>query len=63
MLVRTANRRTHMDQLHFEGIEAMEAAERQSVDLDQETTDAVVALMARALLAVVHATRETDDEH
>jgi|RifCSP16_2_1023846.scaffolds.fasta_scaffold29641_2 hypothetical protein len=63
MLVRKASRRTHMDQLHFEGIEAMEAAEPQSVDLDQETTDAVVALMARALLAVVHATREADDEH
>ena len=52
-----------MDQLHFEGIEPMEAAKPQSIELDQETTDAAVALMARALLAVVHATREIDDEH
>jgi len=51
-----------MDQLRFEWAEPIQTAEPRTVDLDHETADAAVALMARALIAVVRTTQEAADE-
>lgn len=47
-----------MKQTHFEWVEPSEAEEPVRVVLSPETTDALIVLMARAMIAVVHAAAE-----
>jgi len=49
------------DQLRFEWAEPRRAGEPNPVVLDHETTEAVIALMGRAMIAVLRAV-EADDE-
>jgi hypothetical protein len=54
-----------MSQLRFGwavSIEPISPTENTGVDLDEETTKAVVALMASALIAVVRAAEEDADD-
>ena len=51
-----------MEQLRFEWAEPNESREPSKVELDPETTEAVIGLMARALIVVVRAAGEADDE-
>lgn len=49
------------EQLCFQWARSSETGDPNAVELDRETIDALVALMARALIAVVRAA-ESDDE-
>ena len=51
-----------MKQTRFEWAEQSEAGEPTEVALDPETTDAVIVLMARVLIAVVRAAEEVANE-
>ena len=51
-----------MQQMRFEWLEETEAGEPLEVELDVETTEAVIVLMAQALIAVVRAAEEAPDE-
>lgn len=51
-----------MEQLPFEWADPTVVRETSEVSLDPATADAAVALMARALVVVVRAVEETDDE-
>ena len=51
-----------MDQIRFEWAEPRECRGPSDVALDHETIDAALALMARALIAVVRGAMENDDE-
>jgi hypothetical protein len=56
------DRRKTVEQLRFEWVGPTEAREPNEVVLDPETTKAAIALMASALVAVVRAAEEPDDE-
>ena len=51
-----------MRQIRFEWAEQVHRTEPVGVELPQETTEVVIALMARSLIAVVRATEEPADE-
>jgi hypothetical protein len=51
-----------VEQLRLEWVGPTEAREPNEVVLDPETTKAAIALMASALVAVVRAAQEADDE-
>ena len=51
-----------MKQTRFEWDEQNEEAEPVEVALDRETTEALIVLMARVLVAVVRTVQEADDE-
>ena len=51
-----------MKQLRLQWAEPTELGAWDEVDLEPETTEAVIALMARALIAVVRAAQENADE-
>lgn len=51
-----------MYQIRFEWTEPFPRTEPAEVDLAQETTEVVIVLMARVLIAVMRATGETADE-
>lgn len=52
----------HVEQLHFEWAGPSETRDPNQVVIDPETTAVAIALIARALLAVVRAVQEADDE-
>jgi hypothetical protein len=49
-------------QLHFEWAAPSVTGDPNQVVIDLETTEVVIALIARALIAVVRAVQEADDE-
>lgn len=51
-----------MHQIRFEWAEQVHRTEPTGIELAPETTEVVIALMARALIAVVRATEEAADE-
>lgn len=51
-----------MKQTRFEWAEQSKAFEPTEIAFDPETIELVIVLMANALIAVVHATQEADDE-
>ena len=51
-----------MHQRRFDWAEQIHRTEPACVELPRETTEVVIALMARALAAVVRATEEAADE-
>jgi hypothetical protein len=52
----------HEDQIRFQWAEEHEGRTSDKVEIDPKSTDAAVALMARAMIAVVRAVKENDDE-
>jgi hypothetical protein len=51
-----------LTQISFECKEEAGPGERSAVALERETAQTMIALMARALIAVVRAIEEADDE-
>jgi hypothetical protein len=51
-----------VEQKYFEWADPIDRADRVEVVLDRETTKLVIELMARALIAVVRAAEEADDD-
>lgn len=51
-----------MRQIRFEWPEQVRRSEPSGIELGPETTEAVIALMARSLIAIVRATEESADE-
>jgi len=51
-----------MEQIPFKWADPIVVPDASEVSLDPATAEAAVALMARALIVVVRAVKETDDE-
>ncbi len=51
-----------MEQMRLQWAEQSELGTSNQVELDPETSEAVIALMARALIVVVRAAQESADE-
>ena len=61
-LKQTALKQTALKQIAFEWNEVLEIEESSKVQLDRETSEAVIALMTRLLIALVRETEEVRDE-